>query len=213
MYLPPPLRALDIEQIRRYVTAHAVLSNRVSIPFISTTIDFARALYIAFYTYKECTKVAILLICPWKLKPGSHIACKDLRARCGLEFKLIYNTEVLIWARVPSAAIVYQWDREQICRSGLFDVFLCLAELITTMRLKDLREKLETDYPHFSSRKIAHALVYLGMSPSEFRTKQVFLFFLGLAVRHTVEKSLSKIEAYLLTGRGVQIADFEDAIF
>ena len=81
------------------------------------------------------------------------------------------------------------------------------------MRLKDLREKLETDYPYFSSRKIAHALVYLGMSPSEFRTKQVFLFFLGLAVGHAVEKSLSKIEAYLLTGRGVQIADFEDAIF
>jgi hypothetical protein len=179
LHPPPSFQTLTIQQMRGYVNMHAALSNRVPTPFISATIDLIRALHITFCTYRECTKVTILLICPWRLEPGSYMACNDLRARCGLEPKSIYNTEVMIWGQVPSKAILYRWDREQICRSGLSDVFPCIADLKASMRLQDLRTKLEDDYPQFSAKKIASTLVYLGMSPSELHIKQIFLFYLA----------------------------------
>jgi hypothetical protein len=210
---PPSFQTLTIQQMRQYVNMHAVLSNRVPTPFISATIDLVRALHITFCTYRESTKVAILLICPWRLEPGSYMACNDLRVGCGLEPKSIYNTEVMIWGHVPSKAILYRWDREQIRRSGLSDVFPCIANLEATMRLQDLRTKLADDYPKFSAKKIASTLVYLGMSPSELHIRQIFLFLLGQAVGYAVQKNLDKTDAHLRTSCAPHIDEFEDAIF
>lgn len=213
LHPPPPFQNLTIQQMCGYVNTHAVLSNRVPTPFISATIDLVRALHITFCTYREYTNVNILLICPWRLEPGSYMACNDLRAGCGLRPKSIYNTEVMIWGQVPSKAILYRWGREEICRSGLFDVFPCIAHLTATMRLQDLRMKLEDDYPPFSAKKIASALVYLGMSPSKLHIKQVFLFLLGQAVGYPVQKNLNKTDAHLRTSYALHIVEFEDAIY
>jgi hypothetical protein len=213
MYPPPSFETLEIQQMRKYVTMHAKLSNRTPTPFISATIDLVRALHIAFFTFRECTEVAILLICPSNLEPGSYIPCNELRVKCGLEAEHIYNTEVLVWGHIPSASILYRWDREQVYCSGLFDVFPCFTKLEATIRLEELRYKLKNDCSLFSIRKIASALVYLGMSPSELQTKQVFLFFLGRAVGYAVEKDLGRTEAHLRTSCAQQITEFEDAIF
>lgn len=102
LYPPPSFQVLTIQQMRGYVNMHAALSNRVPTPFISATTDLVRALHIAFCTYRKCTNVTILLICPWRLEPGSYMACNDLRVMCGLKPKSIYNTEVMIWGQVPS---------------------------------------------------------------------------------------------------------------
>ncbi|EOA85570.1 uncharacterized protein SETTUDRAFT_40212 [Exserohilum turcica Et28A] len=213
LHPPPSFQTLTVQQVRGYVNMHAVLSNRVPTPFISATIDLVRALHITFCTYKERTKVTILLICPWRLEPGSFMACNDLRAGCGLEPKSIYDTEVMIWGQVPSRAILYRWDREHVCRSGLLDVFPCIADLKVTTRLQDLRTKLKDDYPQFSAKKIASALLCLGMSPSELHIKQVFLFLLGQAVGYAVQKNLDKTDAHLRTLFPLHIDEFEDAIF
>jgi hypothetical protein len=141
------------------------------------------------------------------------MACNDLRAGCGLGRKPIYNTEVMIWGHVPSKAILYRWDREEICRSGLFNVFPCIADLKARMRLQDLRMKLEDDYPQFSAEKIASALVYLGMSPSTLHIKQVFLFLLGQATGYAVQKNLNNTDAHLRTSCALHIDKFEDAIY
>ena len=93
---PPSFQPLTIQQIREYVNMHAALSNHVPNPFISPTISLIQALHITFCTYRESTKVAVLLICPWRLEPGSYMAYNDLRAGCGLEPRSIYNTEVMI---------------------------------------------------------------------------------------------------------------------
>lgn len=213
LHPPPSFQTLTMQQMRGYVNMHAALSSHVPTPFISTTIDLVRALHITFCTYRECRRVTILLICPWRLEPGSYMACNDPRARCALEPKSIYNTEVMIWSQVPSKAILYRWDREQICRSGLFDAFPCIADLKATMRLQDLRRKLQDDYPQFSAQKIASTLVYLGMSPSELHIKQIFLFLLGQAVGYAIQKNLDKTDAHLRTSCALHIDEFEDAIF
>ena len=145
------------------------------------------------------------------LTAGSYITCNDLRSKCRLGRKAIYNTEILVWGEVPAKSVICRWPRSEIYRSGLLDVFPSLGKLKPGMRLDDLRCRLRGDFPSFSSTKVASALVYLGMEPSHFQIKQVFIFLLGQAVGYSVEKVLGNVEAQLEATLSPVIEEFEQA--
>jgi hypothetical protein len=131
------------------------------------------------------------------LTAGSYITCNDLRSKCRLGWKAIYNTEILVWGEVPAQSIICRWPRSEIYRSGLLDVFPSLGKLERGLPLDGLRRRLSGDFSSISSTKVASALVYLGMEPSHFQIKQVFIFLLGQASGYSVEKVLGNVEAQL----------------
>jgi hypothetical protein len=211
LYPPPTFETLKILELRTYIERHAILSNYNPTPFLSLTTDLLRALHIALYTYRDKADVAILLICPWMLTAGSYITSNNLRSKCRLGPKAIYNTEILVWGEVPAKSVICRWPRSEIYCSGLLDVFPSLGKLKPGMRLDDLRCRLRGDFPSFSSTKIASALVYLGMEPSHFQIKQVSNFLLGQAVGYSVEKVLGDVEAQLEAALSPVIEEFEQA--
>jgi hypothetical protein len=116
-----------------------------------------------------------------------------------------------VWGEVPAKSVFCRWPRSEIYCSGLLDVFPSLGRLKPGMRLDDLRCRLRSDFPSFSSTKVASALVYLGMEPSYFQIKQVFIFLLGQAVGCAVEKVLGNVEAQLEATLLPVIEEFEQA--
>lgn len=79
------------------------------------------------------------------------------------------------------------------------------------MRLNDLRYPLRADFPFFFFTKVTRALVYLGIEPSHFQIKQVFIFLLGQAIGYSVEKILGNIETQLKTTLSPVIKEFKQA--
>jgi hypothetical protein len=211
LYPLPTFDTLNIFDLCTHIERHAILSNCNPMPFLSLTNDLLCALYIAFCIYRDKADVAILLICPWMLTAESYITCNDLRSKCGLGQKAIYNTEILVWGEVPAKSVFCRWPWSEIYCSGLLDMFPSLGRLKPGMRLDDLRCRLRGDFPFFSSTKVASALVYLGMEPSHFQIKQVFIFLLGQAVGYAVEKVLGNVEAQLEATLLPVIEEFEQA--
>ncbi|KAG8531637.1 uncharacterized protein KY384_003268 [Bacidia gigantensis] len=213
LFPAPAFEALGTSQLTVYLRRHQNFSNRKPTPFISLTPDLIRALHLMFYTYKDETNLKISHICPWKLTPGSYIPLNDLRTMCGLLTKDIYNTETLVWGEIPASSIICQWQREQIVTSGLVDIFPALTNLSPKARLQDLRDSLRCVTPPFFARKVAQALVKLGMEASRFQIKQVFLFLLGQAAGYRVEKELGNVEAQLESRFPEVVDKFERAAY
>jgi len=209
---PPALETLGTSQLTLHIGRHQNLSNRNPTPFISLTPDLIRALHLVFYTYKDETNVKISLVCPWKLTPGSYIPLNDLRNMCGLPTKHKFNTETLVWGEIPASSIICQWQRAQIVSSGLLGIFPALSNLVPETRLSDLRANLRCVIPPFFARKVAQALVNLGMEASRFQIKQVFLFLLGQAGGYSVEKELDNVEAQLESRFPEVVDEFERAV-
>ncbi|TVY13539.1 hypothetical protein LARI1_G009266, partial [Lachnellula arida] len=158
LYLPPTFETLNIFDLRTHIERHAILSNRNPTPFLSLTNDLVRALHIAFCAYRYEADVVIILICPWMLTAGSYITCNDLRSKCRLGRKAIYNTEILVWGKVPAQSIICKRPRSELYRSGLLDVFPSLGKLERGLPLDGLRRRLRSDFPSISSTKVASAL-------------------------------------------------------
>lgn len=187
LFPPQVLETLSIPQLCESIDRHSDLDNRKPTPFISLTSDLIRALHLVFYTYRQ-SDARILLICAWKLKPGSYIPLNDLRKTCGLPSKNIYNTETLVWGKIPATSIICQWHRVDIVRSGLLGVFPALTNLQPAAKLCDLRHGLFRNIPPFFARNVARALVDLRMEPSRFQIKQVFFVLLSRAAGFPVEQ-------------------------
>ena len=209
----PALETLGTSQLTLYIGRHQNLSNRKPTPFISLTPDLIRALHLMFYTYKDETNVKISLICPWKLAPGSYIPLNSLRTMCGLLTKHKYNTETLVWGEIPASSITCQWQREQIVSSGLLQTFPALTNLSPEAWLQDLRDNLQCVIPPFFARKVAQALVKLGMEASRFQIKQVFPFLLGQAAGYLVKKERENVEAQLKSCFPEVVDEFERAAY
>jgi hypothetical protein len=90
-------------------------------------------------------------------------------------------------------------------------VFLSLSKLKPEMRPNDLRYPLRADFPFFFFTKVTRALVYLGIEPSHFQIKQVFIFLLGQAIGYSVEKILGNIETQVKTTLSPVIKEFKQA--
>jgi hypothetical protein len=80
------------------------------------------------------------------------------------------------------------------------------------MKLNDVRNRFQDDFPSFSPRKVAETLVKLGMKPSLLRIKQIFLFLLGQCAGFCVEKELAAVENKLEMRFPEMIQEFEQAV-
>jgi hypothetical protein len=105
---------------------------------------------------------------------------------------------------------MHKWRWSDILLSGLFDVLPSLNKLSPDMKLETLRKTVRGDRP-FSASKIAEALILLGMDPSRFQTKQVFVFLLGRTAGYPVEKEFEKAERSLEATDSAAIHEFECA--
>lgn len=127
--------------------------------------------------------------------------------------KNIYNTEILVWGEAPSDSIICRWQRPYISDSGLLDVLPSLRHLSPYTNLSSLRQGLRGDGDSFSAAKAAISLANLGMDPSRFQIKQVFLFLLGAVKGYRVEKLLGEIESTLKTSFPLKIREFDQAVY
>lgn len=64
-------------------------------------------------------------------------------------------------------------------------------------RVAELRRLLRDDSQRLSAVKIAKALVRLGIDPERLWIKQIFVFLLGTAIGHEVEKQPKEAEQQL----------------
>ncbi|EXL64058.1 hypothetical protein FOPG_19672 [Fusarium oxysporum f. sp. conglutinans race 2 54008] len=95
--------------------------------------------------------------------------------------------------------------------SGLLDVLPSLRHLSPDADLSSLRDGLRGDTDSFSPAKVATTLVNLGMDPSSFQIKQVFLFLLGAVEGYRVEKFLEGIELEIESLFPLKIQEFDQA--
>ncbi|KAF5573400.1 hypothetical protein FPANT_12397 [Fusarium pseudoanthophilum] len=207
----PAFDSLTLRKLQNQVTRHAQRENRIPTPFISVTDDLLRALSIAFCIYADKEDVTIFLVDPWKLASGSYLRCNSLRSKIGMGRKDIYNTEILIWGEIPLNSIICQWRRSHISNSGLLDVLPSLRHLSPGANLNSLRDGLRGDIDSFFPAKVVTTLVNLGMDPSSFQIKQVFLFLLGAVEGYRVEKLLEGIESELESLFPLKIQEFDQA--
>ncbi|KAH7462782.1 hypothetical protein FOMA001_g18271 [Fusarium oxysporum f. sp. matthiolae] len=211
LFPPPAFDSLVLRTLQNHVRRHAQFGNRTPTPFISVTDDLLRALSIAFRSYTDKEDVAILLVDPWKLAAGNYLRCNSLRSKIGLGCKDVYNTEILIWGEIPLESIICRWGRSPIMNSGLLDVLPSLRHLSPDADLSSLRDGLRGDTDSFSPAKVATTLVNLGMDPSSFQIKQVFLFLLGAVEGYRVEKFLEGIELEIESLFPLKIQEFDQA--
>lgn len=223
LYPPPALEELNIGRLTEFVKSHAYLTNRLQTPFISVTPDLIRAFQIAFYMYQDKADVTILVIDPGLLNEGSSLPCNEIRSKCGIGRKDIYNTEVLVWGEIPAESIVCRWRREDIIQSGLLDACPSLDQLHptmtldgrlhSTMKLDELRRHIAANFDKFTAVTVANALVSLGMDPSSVYTKQIFLFLLGQAAGYAVQKEYGDVERPLREIFRSHIEEFEQSAY
>ncbi|KAI1385643.1 uncharacterized protein F4822DRAFT_350269 [Hypoxylon trugodes] len=220
LYPPPALENLQRKDLKLHIINHSNCYSRQETPFISTTPDLMRALQLALceFQYHEPEDVAIILICPWKLNPGSYMELNELCRQCGLQGEDKYKTETLIWGEIPERSILCRWTLSEIQTSGLFIVFPPLGTLDPKLKTRDVRNYLKEEdaddfISKFEAEQAAKALVKLGMNPAHFQIKQVFLFLLGQKLSYPVEKLMGDIEDKLKNDCPQLIEGFESAAY
>jgi hypothetical protein len=211
LFPPPAFDSLGLRTFQNHVRRHAQFGNRIPTPFISVTDDLLRALSIAFRAYTDKEDVAILLVDPWKLAAGNYLRCNSLRSKIGLGCKDVYNTEILIWVEIPLDSIICRWGRSYILNSELLDVLPSLRHLSPNADLSSLRDTLRDDTDSFSPGKVTTTLVNLGMNPSSFQVKQVFLFLLGEVEGYRVETFPQGIKSKLESLFPLKIQEYDQA--
>lgn len=55
-------------------------------------------------------RIILLVIDPLKLAPGSSMDCNRLRRKLHVPENELFETEVLVWQRIPPCAIVAEWS-------------------------------------------------------------------------------------------------------
>jgi hypothetical protein len=105
-------------ELKLWVQHHAWPEKEEPTPFKSITTDFLRACnYALRLQYKEKEEIYIVVIDAWVLGPYNVIPCNKIRKLVGEEENGLFDTESLIWRRIPSNAIIARFKWADICNS------------------------------------------------------------------------------------------------
>jgi hypothetical protein len=166
-------------------------------PFISVTPDplraFNRALRLRSAGEKD---ICIAVIDAWVLGAANAIECNRLRRLVGEREKPLFQTEVLVWRRIPRHAIIARWSWKTIDAS-LGCIFPPLVDLSSippngNRPLQTLRDSLEACTPKPTMSDLARVLVDdLGLFHENLTTKQIALMMIGWS------KGMSTVECFL----------------
>lgn len=208
--LQPAPQKISRQRMPQYLHHQADRFSRKPTPFISTTIGLLRAFNLAESRVCEGKQgVTILLIDPWKVGGGHYTEAIALHTTLWLIRDVKYETEVLVWGRVPSEAILARWTWKSLDESGIFKALPSLDKVSRCRGVQDLRSKLQADRGQVSVSKVLRALHRLNMNPSSFHTKQVFEFLLGQASGYRVPRHLLEIEGILLVECPSEMEEYE----
>lgn len=125
-----------------------------------------------------------MVIDAWVLGSANIIECNKLRRLIGEEEDNLFKTEVLVWQRVPSNAIIGRWPWKAIC-SGLGEMFPPLVDLSSipkdgTRQLQTLRNSLKDLPSKPKMLDLARVLVDdLGLFHMNMTTKQIAMMMIG----------------------------------
>jgi len=129
--------------LRRWVCHQATLSNRSPTPFISISSDLLRAFnWASHLRLKGEDDVCIVVIDAWILGSANTVDCNSLRALVDCSKEYLFETEVLVYRRIPSNAIIARWSWDQIVASlgpiypPLVDLCLFPHSQTTSVRYK-----------------------------------------------------------------------------
>ncbi|KAI0095830.1 hypothetical protein F4776DRAFT_651950 [Hypoxylon sp. NC0597] len=224
----PRLRISEFETLPKsekqtHIENHVNSYNKEATPFLSLTHDLLWALHRALCILKAEKDVAILLIDPLKLEPGSYKKLNVLRSECDLPEDYEYKFETLVWGVIPKKSIICRWPKPRIFISGLFHVFpsldtmtriaylrfIGLQELEANMRRDFVNAGFQRERGGFPTAELARALQSLGMKPYSSHMKQVFMFILGRAGNIRVEERFDTAEATIKHLHQAKIDQFE----
>ncbi|OTA54454.1 hypothetical protein K449DRAFT_338578 [Hypoxylon sp. EC38] len=214
----PEFETLTKAEKQSHIENHLDCYNGEVTPFISLTDNLLWALHRALCTFKSEKDVAILLIDPLMLRPGSYEKLNVLRSKCGLPEDSQYSSEILVWGEIPKDSTICRWPKPRIITSGLFQVFPSLGTMMRVsylrfVGLQELEAQLNKDFKNKRpvSAELARALRFLDMKPSSSHMKQVFMFILGKAAGIEVEQSFDNAEAAIKGRCQREIDEFEQA--
>jgi hypothetical protein len=153
-------------------------------PFISVTPDPLRALNRATELESDGYKnIEVILIDGWNLHKANVVHCNELRKVLKLEPDPLFETEYLVWKRIPSTAILRRWPWDTL-RSTLG---LCFPSLVNLSfpaprkrPLAALRNQLCSGDPGPSIETLVEILIdKLDLLPQNLTTKQIAMMMLG----------------------------------
>jgi hypothetical protein len=137
--------------------------------------------------------ICIAVIDAWVLGSANIIECNKLRKLIGEEENMLFKTEVLVWQRIPSNAIIGRWPWKAIC-SGLGEMFPPLLSSIPKGRkrsLQTLRDSLKDVASKPKMLDLARVLVDdLGLFHMNMTTKQIAMMMIGWS------KGISSVDRY-----------------
>lgn len=157
----------------------------------------------------------MLVIDSWKLHTGSFVPCNDLRTHVGLDKEHLFDTEVIVWAEIPAAAIVCDWLWEVLEVSGLFGFgFFPGLAMRKSLELQNLRKSLVFPPGDFSAYGLAGILVYgLEMPPSAFFTHQIGLMIMGWAKYYSRVDEYPRLQGKLGRNAASEVSLFQRELY
>jgi hypothetical protein len=196
------------DELRQDIHNHGYSSGTTATPVISATWDLLRALNRAREWYEDgCTGVLILCVDTAMLEMGSIVPCNALRYSLGLNQNWLFDTESLIWQRVPESAILASITFHKLRTSSFAAMFpACFVTPIGGHKrgLAEIRSELcSADHNGVSCNP--HALVRvilqdLGLSADDIVCDQLVVILYGWKLGHSGPKDLSTLDEKILVG-------------
>lgn len=173
--------------LRQDISHHGDLMNRIATPVISTTWDLLRALNHARTLYGDGhIDVIVLCIDTTLLERGSIVPCNALRHELGLDQNWLFDTESLIWQRIPESAILTRLTFRKLRNSTFSAMFpACFTMPICNQKrgLAELRSELCSavhDEASFNPRVLVQAILEdLGFCPHDLVCDQISMILYG----------------------------------
>lgn len=123
----------------------------------------------------------MILVDGWNLHKADVVRCNELREVLGLPTNHLFDTEYLVWKRIPCTAIIQRWSWDTI-RSTLGLCFPALSNLTSPAPQKrslvNLRDLLRSDDPDIETLVII-LIDKLNLLPQNLTTKQIAMMMLG----------------------------------
>ena len=137
----------------------------------------------------------------WNLNRTDVVACNTIRYILGLPQNNLFDTEYLVWKRIPRHAIIQKWSWDTI-RSSLGKLFPALGNLTSLpppqkRALHELRFLLcSPDDPNIETL-VSHLVSDLMLLPQNLTTKQVAMMILGWSRGMSETRVFDRLEANL----------------
>jgi hypothetical protein len=156
------------------------------------------------------------LIDGWGLNKANIFRCNELRGVLGIQQNNLFDTEYLIWGRIPCTAIIKRWPWD-IIRSTLGSLFPALSDPISPAhpprrRLADLRYLLHPNDPDIGTL-VKHLIDGLKLPPQNLTTKQFAMMILGWSQYISEPRSYNTLEADLARRFPDQIAELDYRLY